>query len=162
MTDLKEQAKRLIAKGKSLQDAELIQMGLDILDQYNVEEIIQPLKEVAVVKLKKPKIEKTVEKLEIKTIATSDFTMNKKNKKTFKAKSIVDEQRFNKFVDDKTEAMGPEFKTPVIAPSQRRPPVDKQKVDQVCEVCGKRDRVLPIYSREFYRCDACLIKGNKK
>jgi hypothetical protein len=32
MTDLKEQAKKIIAKGKILNDPELIKMGLDMLD----------------------------------------------------------------------------------------------------------------------------------
>ena len=173
MTDLKEQAKKIIAKGKALQDVDLIQMGLDLLDQCEGSAELIGIE-------KKPKVQnkaksKTKDKVEIvaqvitnvvekQSNAIPDFTMNKKEKqsKYRKSKSILDDKRYNAFVDDKTEAMGPEFKTPTFTPTQRRPPVDKQKVDQVCEICGNRDRVLPIYSREFYRCDACLMKGNKK
>ena len=34
MNDLKEQAKKIIAKGKLLNDPELLKMGLDMLDAY--------------------------------------------------------------------------------------------------------------------------------
>lgn len=174
MTDLKEQAKKIIAKGKALQDPELIQMGLDMLDQFegpSVIETAEPVKNVSQSKAKLKSKNKTTVKSNVaavekstSTVTMPDFTMNRKEKqsKYGKSKSILNDVRYNAFTDDKTEAMGPEFKTPSFTPTQRRPPVDKQKVEQTCEMCGKKDRVLPIYSREFYRCDACLMKGNKK
>jgi hypothetical protein len=35
MSDLKEQAKKIIAKGKMLNDPELINMGLEMLEVYS-------------------------------------------------------------------------------------------------------------------------------
>ena len=174
MTDLKEQAKKIIAKGKALQDSELIQMGLDMLDQFEESTITENTETVKNTNQNKAKpksknktpVKSTVLAVEkpTSTVTIPDFTMNRKEKqsKYGKSKSILNDARYNAFTDDKTEAMGPEFKTPSFTPTQRRPPVDKQKVEQTCEMCGKKDRVLPIYSREFYRCDACLMKGNKK
>lgn len=164
MTDLKEQAKKIIAKGKALKDAELVQMGLDMLEEYSPVNNQVSIESVEPVKPKISKKPKTVAKNpEPKLTGAEDFTMNKtKGKSNIKSKSIIGDQRFNKFVDDKTEAIGPDFITPAIVPTQRRPPADTKMVLQVCELCGKQEKVHPIYSREFYRCEDCLTKGVKK
>ena len=55
MNDLKEQAKKIIAKGKLLNDVELINMGLDMLDALPSSELDSEL--TAVEQLIKPKAE---------------------------------------------------------------------------------------------------------
>jgi len=157
MTDLKEQAKRVIAKGKALNDPELVRMGLEMLDAYSgdveqEQEIVMPI----------------VPTPEVKRVTTAgkfdmdQFTMSKSGSnvidKSGKKQQIYIGPRKNKYEDDGKEAK--DIVTPFVQPTERaRASSEDTKVLQTCEVCGKREKVLPIYAREFYRCESCLLKG---
>ena len=141
--DIKEQAKKIIAKGKLLNDSELIDMGLQMLEGYTEsnEQI-------------------TEEPIVIKRDITSQFVVNKPNaisKRNTKKVSIQNSPRVNSFIDDGLDYKGPEYVTPEIVPTQRRKPVEK--VNQTCAICGKEEKVLPDFVREYYRCNSCFLKG---
>lgn len=149
MTSLKEQAKKIIAKGKTLNDPELIRMGLDMLEGVDEEEI--PQKE---------------EVNNIKVSSASSFidqfrTDNKTPIDTKYGKKVAVNVagRVNSFQDNKTEAVELIGKTPDFTPAARN---RKSKiVNAICSVCGKTESVNEIFTigREFYRCEACLLKG---
>jgi hypothetical protein len=154
MNDLKEQAKIIIAKGKKLNDPELVRMGLEMLDAYD-QEIISA----------NPIAVQSSVPTEKKTIAgrfdMGEFTMSKAGsnvvEKSGRKQPISTGQRNNKYVD---EGEHRDIVTPNVKQTERtRKSIEEQKVNQICEVCGKRERVLPIYAREFYRCESCLLKG---
>jgi hypothetical protein len=156
-SDLKEQAKKIIAKGKILNDPELIRMGLEMLDAYDDEsELVAPVPS------------STEAKKIITPIGTAgkfnmdQFTMSKAGTnavdKVGKKQSIYTGPRENKYIDDGSEAK--DIKTPSVQPTERiRKSIENTKIEQKCEVCGKNEKVLPIYAREFYRCESCLLKG---
>lgn len=161
MTDLKEQAKKVIAKGKALNDPELVRMGLEMLDAYNVDteqeqEVVMPI-------APSPEVKKII--TPITTAGKFDmeqFTMSKAGSniidKSGKKQQIYIGPRSNKYEDDGVEAK--DIKTPDVKPTERaRKSVEEQKVLQVCEICGKKEKVLPLYIRDYYRCDSCLLKG---
>lgn len=146
MTDLKEQAKKIIAKGKMLNDPELINMGLEMLGDDT---------EIVVEK-------KTVINKDNMAFDISNFTMNSSKSTAMDSKNkkqpIYTGPRENKWNDDGTE--GKDILTPQVAKTERnRKPVESEKILQVCEACGKREKVLPLYAREYYRCESCLLKG---
>jgi hypothetical protein len=150
MNDLKEQAKIIIAKGKSLNDPELVRMGLEMLDAYSASamptEAAPPVKTAS-----------SSTRLDM-----SQFTMSSKGSnniidKSGKKQSIYIGPRENKYQDDGEHK---DILTPKVEPTERtRKSVEQQKVTQTCEVCGKIEKVLPLYVREFYRCESCLLKG---
>jgi hypothetical protein len=156
MNDLKEQAKKIIAKGKTLNDPELIRMGLDMLDAYG--EDVNP-----------PPIPATVTVMpEVKKITTAgkfdmdQFTMSKSGSnvidKSGKKQPIYIGQRQNKYEDDGIDHK--DIITPKVQPTERnRKAADSTKINQTCQICGKIENVLPIYARDFYRCESCLLKG---
>jgi len=155
-SDLKEQAKKIIAKGKTLNDPELIRMGLEMLDVYEDEP------EVVLTKLPSLEPKKnnppSSNKFDMSQFAMqkNTSTIGKKNRK----QPIEIGPRANAFLDDGKEHRDNKNLTPVVELATRnRAPVEKQKVDQKCEVCGKVEKVLPLYAREFYRCESCLLKG---
>ena len=157
MTDLKEQAKRIIAKGKQLNDPELIKMGADMLDAYEVDET-NLIAAIAV----PPEVKKTITPIaSAGKFDMSQFTMSKASSNVIdrsgKKQSIYIGPRNNKYKD---EGEHKDIVTPQVTPTERtRRSVEEQKVTQTCEVCGKVEKVLPIYAREFYRCESCLLKG---
>jgi len=157
MNDLKEQAKIIIAKGKTLNDPELIRMGLEMLDAYTGESDL-----VATIAVP-PETKKTI--TPIATAGKLDmgqFTMSKvgsslKVDKNGKKQQIYVGPRENKYHD---EGEHKDIVTPDVKPTERtRKSSEQQKVKQTCEVCGKQELVLPLYVRDFYRCDSCLLKG---
>lgn len=158
MTDLKEQAKKVIAKGKALNDPELIRMGLEMLDAYSGEteeqQVVMPI-------APSPEIKKT-NISSLSRFDVSQFTMSKAGSnvidKSGKKQPLYTGPRENKYQDDGSD--GKDILTPQIKPTERtRKSVEQQKIIQVCEVCGKEERVLPLYVRDYYRCDSCLLKG---
>jgi hypothetical protein len=157
MNDLKEQAKRIIAKGKTLNDPELIRMGLEMLDAYS-DEVSPVASSPLPSEIKKPtSITSNAGKFDM-----DQFTMSKTGSnvidKSGKRQPIYIGPRQNKYADDGIEHK--DIVTPQVQPIERsRKSVDATKVDQVCEVCGKKEKVLPLYARDFYRCETCLLKG---
>ena len=102
MSDLKEQAKKIIAKGKLLNDPELINMGLEMLDVYSGdnEEITE-----------EPRVLVPVRSNDV----TEQFRVNNSSPidtKFGKRVALATGSRENKFVDDKTEAADLIGKTP--------------------------------------------------
>jgi len=159
MTDLREQAKKVIAKGKALNDPELVRMGLEMLDAYSGE--IEEEQQVVMPIAPSPEIKKVVTS-SVSRFDVSQFTMSKAGSniidKSGKKQPLYIGPRQNKYQDDGSD--GKDILTPKIKPTERtRKPVDNEKVDQVCEICGKQEKVLPIYAREYYRCQSCLLKG---
>lgn len=151
-SDLKEQAKKIIAKGKTLNDPELIKMGLDMLEAYDVNK-----DNTIEVDDTKSKINYTSGKFDM-----GQFTMQKTSStlmdKGGRKQPIYIGARDNKFLDDGIEYK--DVKTPEVSRAERnRKPVNQQLVEQKCQVCGKTEKVLPLYAREFYRCEVCLLKG---
>ena len=61
----------------------------------------------------------------------------------------------NKFVDDRTEAVGEEFDTPDVSLTPRRPPV--KMVEVICNACGRKEEINPAYKTGSYdRCSRCV------
>jgi len=145
MSDLKEAAKKIIAKGKLLNDPELINMGLEMLEGYEEEKVEQ---NVAVIE--KPKSNIT-EQFRVENRSPIDTKFGKKI-------SVSTEKRENKWVDDKTEAVEDIGKTPPVQRTQKRKPVNK--VEVICTTCGKKQKILKeLLYTESYRCDSCILKG---
>lgn len=148
MNDLKDKAEKLIQRGKNLGDFDLIRMGMDVLEALES----QPIP----VQTPEP-----VERINSNKFDMSQFTMQKSNSmnaKINKKQAISIGKRVNQFLDDGTEAK--DIKTPEISLAERsRKPIDKNKVEQKCQLCGKSEMVLPLYAREYYRCESCLLKG---
>lgn len=158
MNDLKEQAKKIIAKGKILNDPELVRMGLDMLDAYSDE--VEVVAEIAV----PPEVKKTI--TPIATAGKFDmnqFAMSKSKSnvidKSGKKQPIYIGPRDNKYSDDGLEAK--DVKTPDTPRVERaRKPAEATKVEMTCQVCGKKEKVLRDYIyTEYYRCESCLLKG---
>jgi hypothetical protein len=156
MNDLKEQAKKIIAKGKLLNDPELIKMGLDMLDAYPVDEItpvatsnIEPER-----KSKASVLRDSFDMSMFKTDKESNVTT-----KFGKKISVPTSNHVNKFLDDGSEATELKGKTPNITKTER---TRKSKmIEGVCSVCGKKELKNEIFvaGREYYRCENCLLKG---
>jgi len=61
----------------------------------------------------------------------------------------------NKFVDDRTEAVGEEFDTPDVSLTPRRPPV--KMVEVICNACGRKEEINPAYKTgSYHRCSRCV------
>lgn len=148
MNDLKDRAEKLIKKGKDTGDFDLIRMGMDVLEALESRPI--PVQDP-----------EPVERFNSNKFDMNQFTMQKSNNinaKINKKQSISIEKRVNQFLDDGTEAK--DIKTPEITLVERnRKPVDQNKTEQKCQLCGKAEMVLPLYVREYYRCESCLLKG---
>jgi len=168
-----QKAKNLIAKGRQLNDDELIQMGIDLLEQYDDK---KPINNDPIYKCQScghempvdkegrkrcPKCKK--HKLEIKNPPPNkNFIANIRDDKTRGGKIVFQ----NTWTDDKTECFDEQDAAlkKITHPSQRfRPPAKKIKVK--CENCGKIEEIHPIHaptgeSRSFYMCPKC-IKNRK-
>jgi hypothetical protein len=148
-SDLKEQAKKIIAKGKTLNDPELIKMGLDMLDAYT--DIIEPTE---VQSVKSPV--SNAGKFDMEQFTMSKATSNVIDKMG-KKQSIYIGPRENKYKDDGVEHK--EIKTPFVEPTERARKSDI--VTATCSICGKVEKVNKIFTtmKEVYRCDSCILKG---
>jgi hypothetical protein len=113
--DLKEQAKRIIAKGKSLNDSELIRMGLEMLDVYDESNIVASTS-----------VSPEVQKIIVPTATAGkfdmdQFIMSKANSnvidKSGKRQTVYTGPRKNNYTDDGIEAK--DIKTPSVEPTER-------------------------------------------
>ena len=171
MSDLKEQAKKIIAKGKALGDVELINMGLEMLDGFDaskdlLDEKIQLAKTPLIDRI--PSIIPTPSQREhmvaasSKSDITDQFRVKKESvisAKYGKKVSVLVGERNNKFIDDGNDSSDLKGKTPDFKPTERNRKV--KKVAATCQVCGKVEHVNEIFTvgREFYRCESCVLKG---
>ena len=147
MSDLKEQAKKIIAKGKLLNDPELINMGLEMLEVYSVDE--ETIEEPRV--LGPTKSNSITEQFRVNNSSPIDTKFGRRI-------ALSTGSRENKFVDDKTEAADLIGKTPPPKPKQKRKAVSK--VEVTCSTCGKKEKILKeLLFTESYRCDSCILKG---
>ena len=150
MSDLKEQAKKIIAKGKLLNDVELINMGLDMLESIATSDnAVEPVKEIPTTLINKFDI-------------TDQFRVKKESvisAKYGKKVSVLVGERNNKFIDDGNDSSELKGKTPDFKPAERSRKA--KTVSATCQVCGKVEKVNEIFTigREVYRCESCLLKG---
>lgn len=156
MNDLKEQAKKILAKGKELNDPDLIGMALEMLEAYQPE-VNKPVRS--------PKSAKTTkQKPSMAKAASGDITdqfrVNNGVDSKFGRKIPLDRaQRENKFVDDGTEFTNLKGKTP---PAQPKPKRKVARKNVVCRACGKKEKILAsliMSESEGYRCNNCILKG---
>ena len=120
MSDLKEQAKKIIAKGKLLNDTELINMGLDMLDaipDISSDPPVESLERVLTVSSAKPEVRQQVNKTSANI--TDQFRVENKapiDVKYGKKVALLSGQRVNKFLDDGLEAADLKGQTPPAKP----------------------------------------------
>jgi len=139
---IKDLIKEVIKTG----DEDLIELATALLKNTNTE-----------TKPDKPRVNTaTGNKPAIKSDKYQDFTSEiKTTDNPGRSIPVNQTKRFNTFVDDRTEAIGEEFKTPEIQPTERKREPTK-KVDQECKKCGKITKVHPTHKREWFYCEKCL------
>jgi len=159
MNDLKEQAKKIIAKGKALGDLELINMGLDMLDaipELDIGQSTTETKELGITTNQKTYPKQLFDSRNI----TEQFRVENKtpiDTKYGKKIPVTIGSRENKFIDDGVEAVDLMGQTPPSPPKAKR---KVNKVEMMCQVCGKKEKVLKeLVFSEYYRCESCLMKG---
>lgn len=158
MNDLKEQAKKILAKGKELNDPDLIGMALEMLEAYQPEtSAAKPVKSSKSTKTAKQK--PSMAKAASGDI-TDQFRVNNGSDSKFGRKIPLDRvPRENKFIDDGQEFSNLKGKTP---PAQPKPKRKVARKNVVCRACGKKEKILAsliMSESEGYRCDQCILKG---
>ena len=132
LTKVKNLLKEAIKTG----DEELIEMATALLEQNNTGAA-----------RKQPSRKKALTNNQ-----NNDFTLEIKNKEN---KSVKATQRSNLFVDDGTEFIGEEFKTPAVPLTERKREPTKT-IDQKCRKCNNVVSVHPTHKRDWFYCDKCL------
>ena len=135
-----EEAKKLLKNAIATNDAELISLANNLLEQ----------------EVKPPKIEK----VSLSAKDESEFLspiIASETVETRKGGIPVNEVkgRSNSFIDDGRDAK--DITTPSFQPTERRRNTVTY-VKQNCQRCSKEFSVHPTHSREFYTCDKCLGK----
>ena len=158
MNDLKEQAKKILAKGKELNDPDLIGMALEMLEAYQPQvDIAKPVESAKPTKVSKPKSGRA--KAASGDI-TDQFRVNNGSDNRFGRKTPLDRvPRENKFIDDGQEFANLKGKTP---PAQPKPKRKVARKNVVCRACGKKEKILAsliMSESEGYRCNNCILKG---
>ena len=140
--DRLEEAKKLLKNAIATNDAELISLANNLLEQQT-----KPQK-AEVVSQPKGRVN---ESEFLSPIVSSDAI------ETRKGGIPVNEVkgRSNSFIDDGIDSR--DIKTPDFQPTERRRPTAKH-VEQNCKRCSKQFLVHPAHAREFYTCDKCLVK----
>tara|TARA_R100000008_G_scaffold85895_1_gene77050 strand:+ start:489 stop:914 length:426 start_codon:yes stop_codon:yes gene_type:complete len=137
-----DEAKKLLKNAIATNDAELISLANNLLEQESSRD-----KEV----VKKPP---TSDKRESEFLSPIIDPNSIENRKGGIPVNEVRE-RSNSFVDDGTDAK--DVATPEFTPTERRRPPVSYK-EQSCQRCNKSFSVHPTHVREFYTCDKCLGK----
>jgi hypothetical protein len=140
--DRLEEAKKLLRNAIATNDAELISLANNLLEQ-----------ETAPTKAKKVSAS-AVNKDESEFLSPIIVTDTIENRKGGTPVNEV-KDRSNTFVDDGIDAKG--ITTPDFQPTERSRATAK-KVEQVCKRCDKKFSIHPTHAREFYTCDKCLGK----
>jgi hypothetical protein len=135
-----EQAKKIIEKGKLLNDPELVKIGLDMLDavgETKEKPVVSPSRDFT-------------DQFRVERGPSTDIKYGRKV-------SLSREDRVNKWVDTGVEFSDLKGKTPPATPKTKR---KVEKVEVQCSVCGKTETVLKsLLFTENYRCDRCVLKG---
>ena len=140
--DKLEEAKKLLKTAIETDDAELVSLANQILQQADTKTESRPSDQA---------VGRNVSEEDfIAPITKSDMTP------THKGSPVNDvSNRVNEFVDDGSEAK--DVTTPEFQPvERRRKPI--KKVKQVCGRCDQEYSVHPTHVREFFTCDKCLKK----
>ena len=137
-----EEAKKLLKNAIATNDAELISLANNLLEQ----ETRPP--------------EEAEKKSTVINNSESDFLspiVDREAIETRKGGVPVNEvgERANEFVDDGKDAR--DITTPDFQPTERRR-AKVQYVNQHCQRCNKDFSVHPTHAREYYTCDRCLAK----
>lgn len=146
-----EQAKKIIEKGKLLNDPELVRMGLEMLEAST-----------ALAVEAEPRIITVAEKSEVSKSRdiTDQFRVERASSvdtKYGRKVALARENRVNKWVDTGVEFADLKGKTPPAPPKTKR---KVEKVEVQCSVCGKTEKILKsLLFTENYRCDRCVLKG---
>jgi hypothetical protein len=140
--DRLEEAKKLLKNAIATNDAELISLANNLLEQE-----MTPAKTE---KVSAPALSKDDSEFLSPIVANNAL-------ETRKGGVPVNEvtNRSNSFVDDGKDAK--DIKTPDFQPTERRRATAKT-VEQICKRCDKSFSVHPTHAREFYTCDKCLGK----
>ena len=93
-------------------------------------------------------------------VPATDFIAGTRDAKQ-PSKSVVSENRDNKFVDDGSvsaeEEPGYKAVDDSVAPVARNRK-KFEKVEQRCHSCGKVEMVNPRHRRDYYKCDKCITR----
>lgn len=141
-----DKIKELVKEAIKTNDDELISLATDLLKQRQQDDIE--------IKPKAKKQQKTQAKQETNDYLSPIKTM-KQDQANLTRTPVNTLKRFNTFVDDGTEAIGDEYKTPEIKLTERKREPPKM-IEQVCTKCSKTCLVKPVHKRDFYICDKCL------
>ena len=135
MNEYRKQALKLIEKAKTLNDAELLEIALDLLEE----------KDKSIEKKPKPKENQI-----------NNFIMNPTVKNDSSKRQPVRENKFFDYGTEHKDLMG---QTPAAQPKKKRA-VNKKTV--TCRVCKKKEKMLAslvMDEGEGYRCNTCILKG---
>lgn len=141
-----DKIKELVKEAIKTNDDELISLATDLLKQRQQDN--------TEIKPKVKKQQKTQAKQETNDYLSPIKTM-KQDQVNLTRTPVNTLKRFNTFVDDRTEAVGDEYKTPEIKLTERKREPPKM-IEQVCTKCSKTCLVKPVHKRDFYICDKCL------
>ena len=140
--DRLEEAKKLLKNAIATNDAELISLANNLLEQES-----RPPKAETV----SPPRGRGNESEFLSPIVSSDASETRKG--GIPVNEVKD--RSNAFVDDGKDSK--DITTPDFEPTERRRSTVKFVV-QHCKRCSKDFSVHPTHAREFYTCDKCLAK----
>jgi hypothetical protein len=147
-----ELAKELINRGITLDDQELISMGIKLLEKHGLESGDKPVldqrEEAPLLKVAKPKARPSSKTTTPKVERPTQTSVAEKNVRK-KKKSVIDQFTLppkdatiryvpvkwtgvNNFVDDQSECVGEEFETPNFKPVRRT----RERAEKVEVFCG--------------------------
>jgi hypothetical protein len=145
-----EQAKKLLKKAIMLDDAELMAMANQILDEVTTSEPtnVPDLKEVAITEQTAPT------KNQHRDMDFDSFKM--KSDEDLSRRNGVAVNKINReieFVDDGSDK---DIKTPDITLTDRSKRKPFKKIEQTCQKCGRTIQTHPSHKREWFVCDGCI------
>tara|TARA_R100001377_G_scaffold44674_2_gene25509 strand:- start:3827 stop:4252 length:426 start_codon:yes stop_codon:yes gene_type:complete len=140
--DRLEQAKRLLKNAIATNDAELISLANNLLEQE-----MTPAKAE---KVSAPTANKDESEFLSPIVATDTIETRKGGVPVNEVKG-----RSNSFVDNGVDSK--DITTPDFQPVERGRSTVKY-VEQSCQRCNKEFSIHPTHAREFYTCDKCLGK----
>lgn len=163
-----EQAKRLLKKAIMLDDAELMAMANEILDEVAPTSpaiIVEPTYDSSINATEKISQEAMRITSELDSEPLKE-TKRETNFDSFKMKSDDELLRRNgvavnkikreiEFVDDGSDK---HIETPEIKLADRSKRKPFSKIEQTCQKCGRTVKTHPSHKREWFVCDGCIRK----
>lgn len=163
-----EQAKKILKKAIMLDDADLMAMANEILDEVmpvSPAIIVEPEHDIRINAVEKTSQEAMKITSELKSEPMKE-TKRETNFDSFKMKNDDELLRKNgvavnkikreiEFVDDGSDKHieTPEIK--LVNRSKRKP---FSKIEQTCQKCGRTVKTHPSHKREWFVCDGCIRK----